>query len=182
MNLRFDKIFVIPNFFEWRTIMINKSLAKITVSLILAFVAHSANAGEIKTRTYTFKTTSNSFTCQQGIASNGHNFPVDTSVRFSTQYGASSIFFPSKISLNNSPSVALNLDGSVLCSELEDIMNVPGYIDAKAIQEFETTISPTANGECFKRIREDLKIEVGKYKLTGAQVFYQPMDADDCVK
>ena len=147
----------------------------------LLLFASFASANPLQSRTYTFKTGGNEFTCSQGVANNGHNYPVPTRIEFMTMYGAAGIYYPSKLPLNNTQTVELDDDAALPCSAYSDLLNAPGYsLNGTAVQKFSESLGKTADGDCFQDIREDLTITIGKYKFYGAAEFNLAMDESDC--
>ena len=66
------------------------------------------------------------------------------------------------------------------CSNYRDILSGHDLIEAEAVQSFSAELRRTGTQECFKFIREDLKVTVKGHIFTGAHEFYQPMDDSDC--
>ena len=137
-------------------------------------------ASVVKQRTYNFKTVSAYFKCDPGVPNNGHNYPTPTMITFPTAYGTSGILGPSKIPLNNTEEAVIWDQSSQPCSAYNKLLKATGYIDGEAIQNFSTRIGRTGTGECFKTIREDLKIKIIGYELNGSSTMDQHMDDSDC--
>ncbi len=165
---------------RWRFDMKNKLLVLTMISL-LGTVAWGAEA---KHRVYQFKTTANAFRCESGVPNNGHNYPTATLIYLSTQYAASSIYFPTKLPLNNTEFVTFYDQSARPCSDHSDLLKAKGdsegYLEGEAVQDFSESLVRVGTGECFKRIREDLTIRVKGYTFKGSGEFNLPMDSADC--
>ena len=165
----------------------NSKRALIATVLFATFsmtVSSISSADLLKTRTYTFKTYASSFQCQPGTPNNGHNYPTWTTIRFQTTFGVSGIYYPSKLPLNNTSDVELNDVDARPCAAYADLLQgQPGEtMDGTATQKFSVDVGRTgdAQHECFRSIREDLKIVVKGHVFRGSHTMSLPVDDAEC--
>lgn len=147
--------------------------------LILSLLTNHAFAKPLTQRTYTFKTYAMAFKCHEGVANK--YYPVPTFIDFSTSYGSSAIYYPSKIPLNNTSSVKIwDHTATKNCSDFSALLEANGELHGQAIQRFSEKVNRIPSGDCFKVIREDLEITVNGFILNGSEEMRIPLEDSEC--
>ena len=138
----------------------------------------AVNAGELKDRSYTFKTGGRYFNCYAGEAPNGHNYSTNTQISFRPD---GSTYYPDKMPMTNVDMVSLQDRSAKPCAAFMNLLKASdNSVIGTATQKYSTYFRLVDGGECFKMKREDLTITFNGHVFNGVNVVALPMDRNDC--
>jgi hypothetical protein len=151
------------------------------ITFCAAFVFSSLSFADttLLQRTYNIKASEGAFNCTEPIMPNGHNFPVQTTIRFAlpsydlVQYG-----------IYTNMNDYFGLVSFLPCSHYEELFRQPLDPDLTATVTQTITERYTVSGNfCMKIVSEGAVLKVGEVTLRGATEFLVgPLDVKTCKK